>query len=181
MDEDSSDFDQFAAEFGKDPFEPLLPLDRDRIKKVLEKHNWSYQVNHEGDIGGAWQHGTYFFQVTGENDSIFCVRGTWSGQADLDDFLLISSLCNRWNTDYYWPKAYTRVTDEREVFVHTELPISYRQGLSDFQLDEHIRCALESSEDFFENLSKKFAEKEAPETDSDSETEEDDEKPGDSF
>ncbi|MCI6584516.1 MAG: YbjN domain-containing protein [Mobiluncus porci] len=134
----------------------LAPLSRDRIKKILEKHGWSYQVNHDGDIGGAWQNGVYYFQVTGENDSVLCVRGTWRANPELDDFILVNSLCNRWNMEYYWPKTYARVTDERELMVHTELPISYRSGLTDAQLDEHVRCALEASEDFFEHLAEKF-------------------------
>lgn len=135
---------------------PLPHLSRDRVKRVLEKHQWSYQVNHDGDVGGVWQNGIYYFQVTGENDTIFCVRGTWRGEAELDDFILLNSLCNRWNTDYYWPKAYTRVTEDREVFVHTEVPISWRSGLTDLQLDEQVRCALEASEDFFDHLAEEL-------------------------
>lgn len=146
----------FDSEFRRLDQNTLSPLNRDRVKKVLEKHGWSYQVDHDGDIGGAWENGVYFFQVTGENDTILCVRGTWRGNPELDDFILINSLCNRWNTEYYWPKAYARVTEDREVMVHAELPISYRSGVADVQLEEQVRCALESSEDFFGQLAKKF-------------------------
>lgn len=152
----SKDFPDDMLGEGSFPPSLMLPLHRNRVKKILEDHNWSYQVNREGDIGGSWQHGTYFFQITGENDSIFCIRGTWRGHPELDDFILLNSLCNRWNTDYYWPKVYARVTDDRRVYVHTELPISYRNGVSDAQLDEHVHCALESSEDFFESLAKQI-------------------------
>lgn len=134
----------------------VSPLNRERIKKILEKNGWSYQVNHEGNIAGAWENGIYYFEVTGNRDSVLCVRGTWRGKLDLDDFMLVNSLCNRWNTEYYWPKTYARVTDNRELIIHTELPISYHSGLTDSQLDEHLHCALESSEDFFEQLADKF-------------------------
>lgn len=134
----------------------VSPLNRARVKKILERNGWSYQVGNEGDIAGAWENGIYHFEVTGNRDSVLCVRGTWRGKLELDDFMLVNSLCNRWNTEYYWPKTYARVTDNRELFVHTELPISYHAGLTDSQLDEHLHCALESSEDFFEKLGEKF-------------------------
>lgn len=172
MSEDSGDFfdNPFELPFDNVPFSVnrLPNLTRDRVKKVLEGHNWSYQVNHDGDVGGAWQNGIYYFQVTGEKNTILCVRGTWRGEPELDDFILINSICNRWNTDYYWPKAYARVTEDREVYVHTELPISWRTGLTDAQLDEQVRCALESSEDFFEHLAEQLPNA-VPEPDEDSE------------
>lgn len=134
----------------------VTPLNRDRIKKILEQNGWSYQVTREGNIGGAWENGIYYFEVTGNHDSVLCVRGTWRGNLELDDFMLVNSLCNQWNTDYFWPKTYARVTDNRELIVHTELPISYHSGLTDPQLDEQVHCALESSEEFFEHLAEKF-------------------------
>lgn len=134
----------------------VAPLNRDRVKKILEKNGWFYQVNQDGNLAGAWENGIYLFEITGDKDSVLCVRGTWRGNIDLDDFILVNSLCNRWNTEYYWPKTFARVTDNRELIVHTELPISYHGGLTDSQLDEQIHCALESSEDFFGHLGEQF-------------------------
>lgn len=144
-----NDFDNTVAN-------TVRPMNRDRIKKTLEDNSWSYRVDSEGYIAGFWEKGRFFFELSGSDNTLFCVRGTWEGQPELDDYLLASSVCNRWNMDYYFPKTYVRVTEEREVFVHTEYPVSCHQGLSDAQLDEQIHAALSTSMDFFQLMEEKF-------------------------
>lgn len=135
----------------------VSPLNRTQVEEILERNGWSYQVDNEGDIAGMWGNGIYHFEVTGNRDSVLCVRDTRRGKLELDGFMLVGSLCNRWNTEYHRPKACTRVTDNHELFAYTELPISHHVGLIDSQLDGHLRHVLESPENFFEKLGEEFS------------------------
>ncbi|WP_416443098.1 YbjN domain-containing protein [Leucobacter sp. HNU] len=136
----------------------LAPLSKDRVKHALENAGWQYRVDSDGDIGGGWENGFFYFFVNGEKQELFCVRGTWYGELDQSDFERALVACNTWNTEKLWPKTYARPDDEGKVRVHCELNVDYEHGLTDEQLMQHLLCVINTGGAFFESLNEQFPE-----------------------
>lgn len=136
----------------------LSPLTRDRIKLALEAEEWSYSVDSDGDIGGGWEYGSFYFLTNGEQNELLCIRGAWRGQLEGADFVRAVEVCNSWNAEKFWPKTYARVDDEGAVRIHTEHNVDYEQGITDGQLRQQLICALNTSMVFFEQLNETFPE-----------------------
>ncbi len=149
--------------FTKDPLPQqstsgeLSPLSKDRIKEALESQNWAYSVDSDGDIGGAWEYGFFYFFVTGKQEEILHVRGTWRAQLTEEDMAGVLSLCNAWSVEKLWPKVYCRLADGI-LRVHTEHNVDYEHGLTEQQLVQHLVCAVETSMSFFETLNEAYPE-----------------------
>ena len=136
----------------------LLPLAKDRIKHALEQAGWSYNVDSDGDIGGGWEYGSFYFFVNGNQDELLCVRGHWRGQLSDREYAQIVDTCNTWNREKLWPKTYAARDDEGVVRVFTEHNVDYEHGVSDEQLNQHIVCAVNTSMAFFEQVNETFPE-----------------------
>ncbi|MFT4288436.1 YbjN domain-containing protein [Nocardioides sp.] len=148
----------FAKESGPAATGGLAPLSKDRIKKVLEDAGWSYRVDSDGDIGGGWESGYFYFFVHGDGAELLCVRGTWYGELTTAEFQRALEASNQWNLEKRWPKTYARADDEGDVRLHCELNVDYEYGLTDEQLRQHIICAVNTGEAFFDHLDETFPE-----------------------
>lgn len=136
----------------------LAPLSKDRIRHALERAEWSYSVDSDGDIGGGWEYGSFYFFVNGNQDELLCVRGHWRGQLADREYAQIVDTCNTWNAQKLWPKTYAVRDDEGVVRVVTEHNVDYEHGVSDEQLTQHLLCAVNTSMAFFEHVNETFPE-----------------------
>ncbi|GAA1624232.1 YbjN domain-containing protein [Leucobacter chromiireducens] len=136
----------------------LAPLSKERIKAGLEREGWSYSVDSDGDIGGGWEYGSFFFFTNGEENELLCIRGSWRGQLPGTDFLQAVEFCNTWNAEKLWPKTYARRDDEGMVRIHTEHNVDYEQGITDGQLSQQLICAINTGMSFYEQLNEAFPE-----------------------
>lgn len=136
----------------------LAPLSKDRVKAALEREGWSYNVDSDGDIGGGWEYGSFFFFLNGEQEELLCVRGFWRGRLDESDYVKALELCNTWNADRIWPKVYIGRDDEGRGRINAELNVDYEPGLTDEQLSQHLRCAVNTGMSFFELVNETFPE-----------------------
>lgn len=136
----------------------LAPLSKDRIKAALEAAGWSYSVDSDGDIGGGWEYGSFFFFVNGNQDELLCVRGYWRGRLEETDYVRALELANEWNAEKLWPKTYIGRDDEGAVRVNTEHNVDYEPGLTDEQLAQHLLCTVNTSMAFFERVNEVFPE-----------------------
>jgi len=136
----------------------LAPLTKNRIKEALEREGWSYNVDADGDIGGGWEYGSFYFLVTGKNDELLGVRGYWRGRLESGDLQRALEICNTWNTEKLWPKTYVMRDDEGVVRLYTEHNVDYEHGLTDEQLTLHLVCAINTSMMFFEHVNETFPE-----------------------
>ena len=135
----------------------LQPLSFDRIKATLDSIGWNWGVDDDGDIGGGWEDGSYFFLIRGEQQEVLYVRGLWRGRLGASEFDRVLRACNDWNSSHFWPKVYAvLIDDDQLVRVASELVVDYEHGLSDAQLEQHLRCMVGTSEDFFAELAEKF-------------------------
>lgn len=138
--------------------ENLQPISKDRVKAALEREEWNYGVDEDGDIGGGWEAASYYFFVTGQNEELFCIRGAWRGILPATEFGHALELCNAWNSQKLWPKTYARLDDEGMVRVHTEHNIDFEQGASDGQLSQQLLCAINTGNAFYDSLNEAYPE-----------------------
>jgi len=136
----------------------LEPLSKARIQAALEAKGWTYKVDADGDIGGGWEDGYFYFFQTGKQSEILLVRGTWYPSLDKDDFDKALAVANKWNLDKLWPKVYARITDEGDVRFHGEHIVDYEHGVTDDQLLQHLITVVSAGCEFFEHLNQEFPE-----------------------
>jgi hypothetical protein len=169
--------DAAAAELGLDPVRPLpgvdelrrlavdldqdsdlapVPLDRDRVTEWLAESGYSFFVDSEGDLGGLWQGRLFYFLLFGEADEILQVRGQWNRDVTIERLQEVLELCNEWNADRIWPKAYARVRDNGMVQVYTEVTVDLEFGANDDQLADVLQCGLSTASLFFDSLDETY-------------------------
>ena len=136
----------------------LGPLSKDRIKHALEEAGWSYNVDSDGDIGGGWEYGSFYFFVNGEHDELLCVRGFWRGELAEADYARALEAANEWNREKLWPKMYVARDDAGNVRLNAEHNVDYEHGLTDEQLSQHLLCVVNTSMSAFEKLNEIFPE-----------------------
>lgn len=134
----------------------LPPLTSERVQSALSALDWNFRIDEDGDIGGGWEFGTFFFFLNGESDELLCVRGFWRGRLEPVDWLTALELCNEWNAEKIWPKAYAARDEEGYVRLNVEVNVDYEHGLTDEQLAQHLVCAVNTGMSFFEHLNARF-------------------------
>lgn len=131
-------------------------LSRPRVKLALEAEGWSYQVDSDGDIGGGWEFGTFWFLFYGKDDEILQVRGTWDGRLDPARLAEVERFAAEWNREKLFPKVYPRVADDGTVRVLTEHSLDYEFGVTDEQLRQHVLCGVNTGCAVFTALNEAF-------------------------
>ncbi|WP_025134828.1 YbjN domain-containing protein [Leucobacter sp. PH1c] len=136
----------------------LTPISKERIKAGLERAGWSYSVDTDGDIGGGWEYASFFFFLSGKEEELLCIRGSWRGKLPAELLGQAIETCNSWNAEKLWPKTYARLDDEGLVRIHTEHNVDYEQGITDGQLDQQLLCAVNTGMSFYEQVNEVFPE-----------------------
>jgi hypothetical protein len=135
-----------------DPALVPAPLNRERVTNWLSESDFSYFVDSEGDIGGMWHGWLFHFLVVGEGSEVLQVRGQWHRDLSIERLEEILEVCNDWNAEWIWPKAYVCVRDNGAVLVYAEVTVDLEHGVSDEQLDQLLQCGLTTGSMFFEHL-----------------------------
>lgn len=135
----------------------LQPLTRDRVEAVLKSLDFEYDVDEDGDIATGFEDGVYWIFVD-EEEGILSVRGQWRGILPESMHAEAMQAAHEWNRERIWPKTFADLTDLQDVFLVTGYTVDYQPGVSDDQIEQHIRCAIGTSEGFFEALKERFPE-----------------------
>ncbi|MDR1264171.1 MAG: YbjN domain-containing protein [Propionibacteriaceae bacterium] len=133
----------------------VAPLSNERVQVCLDSHDWHYRVDSDGDIGGWWDGHWFYFFVRGYDHEILFVQGRWDRGLKGDQLEALIRWANDWNRDHLWPKL-AAVEREDSVIMLASLGASYAQGLTDAQLDEHVRGAIATSIDAFNWLDEQY-------------------------
>ena len=148
----------FFTKPGESAASVLEPLTKARIQAALESKGWTYKVDSDGDIGGGWEDGFFYFFTTGRQQEILLVRGTWYPTLPAADYEKAAEIANQWNLDKLWPKVYARRNDDGDVRLHGEHIVDYEHGLTDEQLLQHLVTVISAGCEFFEHLNEQFPE-----------------------
>lgn len=65
-------------------------------------------------------------------------------------------ICNDWNREKLWPKAYVTVDDEGMVRVHAETNTDLEHGVGDRQLAQLTDCGIATALQLFNRLDEEF-------------------------
>lgn len=132
---------------------PVTPA---RIAAWMADNDFSYFVDNDGDLGGLWRGRLFYFFLFGEQAEILQVRGQWHREVAIERLEEVLDLCNEWNADRIWPKAYTRVRDNGLVQVYTEVTVDLEFGANDDQLADVLQCGLSTASVFFDSLDETY-------------------------
>lgn len=133
-----------------------VPVSAGRIAAWMTENSFSYFVDSDGDLGGMWRGRLFYFFLFGEHQEILQVRGQWQREVSIERMGEILDICNEWNADRIWPKAYVRVRDNGRVHVVTEVAIDLEHGATDAQLHQALFCGLSTGSMFFDALEEQY-------------------------
>jgi hypothetical protein len=123
----------------------LAPLTTGRVTACLDSHNWHYEVSDEGDVGGWWDGYWFVFASKGKNKEILFSHAVWNRGVPAAELAQVVLFCNEWNCEHLWPMLSARVRErDAVVAVLADFSVDYSHGLTDEQLDLHIRCAIDT-------------------------------------
>ncbi|MCR6689702.1 YbjN domain-containing protein [Cellulomonas sp.] len=138
-----------AVEVAADNPTPLSPA---RIAAWMAQNDFSYFIDNDGDLGGLWRGRLFYFFLFGEQSEILQVRGQWHREIAIERLEEVLDVCNEWNADRIWPKAYVRVRDNGRVHVVSEVATDLEHGATDEQLSQLLFCGLSTGSMFFDAL-----------------------------
>ena len=128
------------------------PLTADRLRAWFAGHGYTYFVDDDGDVGGLWRGRLFYFFLFGQKQEILQVRGVWNREFAIERLTEVLEVCNEWNADKIWPKAYVRVRDDGMVHATCEVATDLEHGVTDAQLGQLLHCGLSSASVFFDTL-----------------------------
>jgi hypothetical protein len=128
------------------------PLSPQRLVEWFTAEGHTYFVDSDGDVGGLWRGRLFYFFCFGEHGEILQVRGQWNREIALERLTEVLELCNDWNGERLWPKAYARVRDDGMVHLTCEVATDLEHGVTDDQLGQLLHCGLSSAALFFDEL-----------------------------
>lgn len=121
----------------------LAPLTTTRVTACMDTHSWHYEVSDDGDVGGWWDGFWFVFSFRGKSKDIFFVHAVWNRGVPASEFTQIVLYANEWNSEHLWPMLSVRTRDD-VVAVLADFSVDYSEGLTDEQLDLHVRCAIDT-------------------------------------
>jgi len=121
----------------------LAPLTTGRVTACLDSHNWHYEVSEDGDVGGWWDGYWFVFSFRGKSKEIFFAHAVWNRGVPSTEFTQVALYANEWNAEHLWPMLSVRERDA-VIAVLADFSVDYSYGLTDEQLDLHIRCAIDT-------------------------------------
>jgi len=143
---------EFSAAPGR-----VTPLSPERITAALDRRDWHYDVDEDGDINGNWDGHIFYFLRLGEHEEIFMVRGRWEARLPLgmDDKVL--PVLNTWHREKLFPKALlVDFTEDGNSRVFTEVTLDCEHGVTDEQLLLHIDAGINTALSLFKVLNENF-------------------------
>ncbi len=132
------------------------PVTRARIASWMTENRFSYFVDNDGDLGGLWRGRLFYFFLFGEQEEILQVRGQWHRELAIERLEEVLDLCNEWNAERIWPKAYLRVRDNGRVHVVSEVATDLEHGATDAQLSQILFCGLSTGSLLFDALDERY-------------------------
>jgi hypothetical protein len=138
-----SEFDDPSGPSPRDgDLQTLRPLTNELIAAVLERHDYNFSSDRDGDLVGRWQENIIYFFRIGDSGERLQVRTMAATPFEIDDVPGLYAFCNAWNHDQLWPKAYVHVDDDGTARICGEVVADLERGVTMSQLDQLINCGI---------------------------------------
>lgn len=145
-----------ASPQGTGAGEVNAPLSQERLKGILDSQGHHWFVDKDGDLGGSWQCGMFYFIITGRQKEILHIQMQWKGTLPIDALDEVRQFIASWHREKLWPKCYHRIDDQGAIRISCENNVDWEYGATDSQLLQQIRCALATADSFCSALEKHF-------------------------
>lgn len=140
---DRSSMVNFVGQLEPQPHgpDPVVVVDQDLVKQILDQMELRYCVDEDGDLGAPWQWFRSYFLFKGEAEQrIFSVRTFYDWPHRVDERPRLLEAINDWNLRTLWPKIYAHIHDDGTVRVIGEAQMLIGSGVA----LEHLVCSMVS-------------------------------------
>ena len=123
------------------------PFSTEMIERYLASRRLAYLVDHDKDYRVAFSYDEdlgcaldMWFLVGGRDRQILSIRAVGQRPIPRADFAMVLELCNEWNRDRRWPKAYLycRNANDAEGAIYLEENIDLAPGIHQELLDDWL-------------------------------------------
>ncbi|MCL1923449.1 MAG: YbjN domain-containing protein [Propionibacteriaceae bacterium] len=133
----------------------LAPLTTSRIASCLDAHSWHYSVNEDESITGWWDSFFFLFACQGEENNVFYAHAVNNRTLPQTELPSAIRHANDWNSQHLWPMVTAREREDSTV-VLSVYAIECSHGISDEQLDLHIRRSISTMVDALMEIDKQY-------------------------
>lgn len=138
----------------------LTPITNERMLAALDRLEVDYELGDDGTAVFHFERGYFYYTLSNAPArDLLSVRGSYRGTFPLEALPALNEFTNAWNQQNLFPKVFPyRIEEDGQglVILPVELSMVYAGGATDAQIDEHLRAAMQTSLEYFENLASAF-------------------------
>ncbi|WP_237210024.1 YbjN domain-containing protein [Rothia nasimurium] len=138
----------------------LTPITNERMLAALDRLEVDYELGDDGTAVFHFERGYFYYTLSNAPArDLLSVRGSYRGTFPLEALPALNEFTNAWNQQNLFPKVFPyRVEEDGQglVVLPVELSMVYAGGVTDAQIDEHLRAALQTSLEYFETVASTF-------------------------
>lgn len=138
----------------------LTPITNERMLAALDRLEVDYELGDDGTAVFHFERGYFYYTLSNAPArDLLSVRGSYRGTFPLEALPALNEFTNAWNQQNLFPKVFPyRIEEDGQglVVLPVELSMVYAGGVTDAQLDEHLRAALQTSLEYFETVASTF-------------------------
>ena len=127
-----------------EPRARVAPLSQQRLRAALDRHDWHYRIDDEGDITGRWDDDIITFLLRGDNGEVLNVLGYMHEDLPMGRLDEVRYALEEWHRGHLWPTCFWRDNEDAGLTfsVGGAVAVDYEHGVTDDQLDLHLSCAI---------------------------------------
>ncbi|NJP05672.1 MAG: YbjN domain-containing protein [Chloroflexaceae bacterium] len=135
------------------------PFSLAMVERYIQKRGWKFLRDQDGDYRVDFAYSdergcslSLWMIAEGAESEIYTVRVYSDKRIPRDDWMHVIRLCNEWNRDRRWPKAYLHAPSDEEMLtapVHLEYQIDLETGIHQELLEHLTESILSSSHAFW--------------------------------
>ena len=132
----------------------VAPLSQQRLRAALDRHDWRYRIDDEGDITGRWDDDLITFMLRGDNGEVLNVLGYMYEDLPMGQLDEVRYALEEWHRAHLWPTCFWRDNEDAGLTfsVGGAVAVDYEHGVTDDQLAQHVYGAIASATGLFNRL-----------------------------
>ena len=132
----------------------VAPLSQQRLRAALDRHDWRYRIDDEGDITGRWDDDLITFMLRGDNGEVLNVLGYMYEDLPMGQLDEVRYALEEWHRAHLWPTCFWRDNEDAGLTfsVGGAVAVDYEHGVTDDQLALHVYSAIASATGLFSRL-----------------------------
>lgn len=132
----------------------IAPVTIERMQLFFDENKYTYGL-HDSRLIKTGFRGHPFSFVVHEGECV-AMWAAWAPDLPIELRTQLLNVCNEWNNNTRWPKAYVQVKDDGSLWVCCEHQMLIRHGCATHQLFQNIDVFIRTASDFFEGLGDQF-------------------------